>query len=113
MYIFSPDKPENHNICVSKLNSSTIAVFKDGKWNALKKNDIISKLINNKIITLDNKFYKYEDNNLLNKIEINEFNNCMAYCFNDNNKKNVYEDVELMMYNNRKNINNYIHLIEP
>lgn len=110
---FSPDKPENHNICVPTLNSSTIAVYKDGQWNAVKKNNTIKELLNNKIITLDNKFYKYEENNLLNQIEINDFNNCMARCFDDDNKKSVYEDVELMMYNNRKIINNYINLIEP
>ena len=110
---FSPDKPENHNICVPTLKSSTIAVYKDGQWNALKKNDTLNKLLNNKITTLDNKFYKYEENNLLNQIEIDDFNNCMARCFDDDNKKSVYEDVELMMYNNRKLINNYINLIEP
>ena len=110
---FSPDKPENHNICVSKLNSSTIAVYKNKQWNAFKKNETISQLVNSKITTLDNKFYKNEENNLLNQIEINNFNNCIARCFDDDRKKNLYKDVELLMYNNRKIIDNYINLIEP
>ena len=110
---FSPDKPENHNICVSKLNSSTIAVYKNKQWNAFKKNETILQLVNSKITTLDNKFYKNEENNLLNQIEINDFNNCIARCFDDDRKKSLYKDVELLMYNNRKIIDNYTNLIEP
>jgi len=109
---FSPDKPENHNICIPKLNSSTIAVYQNGKWNAEKKISTIKDLLCAKIITLDNKFYNYEDNDLLNQIEINEYNDCIAHCFNDDNKKNIYQDVELLLYNNRKTVDNYNNLLE-
>jgi hypothetical protein len=77
-----------------------------------KKISTIKDLLCAKIITLDNKFYNYEDNDLLNQIEINEYNDCIAHCFNDDNKKNIYQDVELLLYNNRKSVDNYNNLLE-
>jgi hypothetical protein len=111
---FSPDKPENHNICIPQLNSSNIAVYKNGQWNAQKKEEIINKLLTKKITLLDNKCNIFEDNNEIDDTIIYAHNECIASYFDENNKENkekICKDVELLLYNNREQVDNYNNLL--
>jgi hypothetical protein len=109
---FSPEKPENHNICIPKLNSKSIAIYENGQWNAGKKQDIIHKLLSKKITILDSKSNKLDVNNEINKKDFDAYNDFITEYYSNDKKKKVYNDVALLLYNNRKNIDNYNNLIE-
>ena len=111
---FSPDKPENHNICIPQLNSNNIVVYKNGQWNAQKKEETIHKLLTKKITLLDNKCNIFEDNNEIDDTIIYAHNECIASYFDENNKENkekICKDVELLLYNNREQVDNYNNLL--
>lgn len=46
---FSKEKPENHNICIPKINLDYIAVYQKNQWNICDKNECITILLFNKL----------------------------------------------------------------
>lgn len=109
---FHPDKPENHNICIPKLNSQNIAIFDNGRWIAGEKELFLKKFINRKISNIDSKFYKFEENNELYQIDCDAYNDFITSHYKDNIRKKQDREVALLLYNNRKIVNNYKNLIE-
>lgn len=109
---FHPDKPQNHNICIPKIDSQNIAILNKGEWIVGKKEEILKKFINRKISALDSKFYKFEENNELDKIECEAYNDFISSHYKKHIRKKQDKDIALLLYNNRKIVDNYKNLIE-
>jgi hypothetical protein len=105
---FDDNMPENHNVYVTNLNSKYAYVYENGQWNAKQKNQIIDKIISNKYTLLDIKCDELEDNGLLNKKILDDFDDFRKTFNEDNNEiqKNKHENVMLLLYNNKDKIIN-------
>ena len=111
---FSDEKPSNHNICIPKINSKYVAIFEKNKWNLKDKNYLLDKLISKKLMSLNNKCDELEENNLIkdNIVELhNEFNN-NYYNGDEDIKKNLENDIALLIFNNRNKIKDYDKLLQ-
>lgn len=92
---FNPEKPENMNVYISNIKSKHIMMYKDNKWILVNKEELESiyqdkeRLIENWIEENDNK-----DPQLIEK-----FNKYLK--MDENKLKEVYDDVKLMMFNNK------------
>tara|TARA_Y100001970_G_C14214827_1_gene849023 strand:+ start:84 stop:767 length:684 start_codon:yes stop_codon:yes gene_type:complete len=95
---YNPDKPENMNIYISNLKNDYVTVYENGRW-VLKKD--FDNIYEHKEILLEewveNEQDKYPE--LRDKFE-KYLNNKE----NDNILNNIKEDIKLMMYNNRKKV---------
>jgi hypothetical protein len=109
---FHPDKPQNHNICIPKIDSQNIAILNKGEWIVGEKEEILKKFINRKISALDSKFYKFEENNELDKIECEAYNDFISSHYKKHIRKKQDREIALLLYNNRKIVDNYKNLIE-
>ena len=92
---FNPEKPENMNVYISNIKSKHIMMYKDNKWILVNKEELESiyqdkeRLIENWMEENDNK-----DPQLIEK-----FNKYLK--MDENKLKEVYDDVKLMMFNNK------------
>ena len=96
------------------MNSKYIAIFEKNKWNLKDKNYLLDKLISKKLMSLNNKCDELEENNLIkdNIVELhNEFNN-NYYNGDEDIKKNLENDVALLIFNNRNKIKDYDKLLK-
>ena len=97
---FNPEKPENMNVYISNIKSKHIMMYKDNKWILVNKEELESiyqdkeRLIENWMEENDNK-----DPQLIEK-----FNKYLK--MDENKLKEVYDDVKLMMFNNKSLIKN-------
>ena len=96
---YNPKKPENMNIYISNLKNDYVTVYDNGEW-ILKK--CMDDIIDHKEILLEEWLDKEQDNypELRDKFEI-YLNNKE----NDNILNNIKEEIKLMMYNKRNQIN--------
>ena len=99
---YNPEKPENMNIYISNLKNDYVTVYENGRWELKKDFDniyehkeiLLEEWISNEqnnYPELRDKFEKYLDNKEKDSI-IN----------------NIKEDIKLMMYNNRKQVEDNI-----
>ena len=98
---FNPEHPENHNVRITNKKLKYGEIKKDNKWILKNKKDILTDLIENGLISLE----EYRDNNeeKLNKIILERFDQ-LSYNY-ENNKDNIYEDTELAVLNGTKKMN--------
>jgi len=97
---FNPDKPENMNLYISNIKSKHIMMYKENKWTLVNKDQLDS-------------IYADKDNLIKTWIELNDikdpellknFNKCTN--MNETQLKLVYDDIKLMMVNNKNLIKN-------
>ena len=98
---FNPEHPENHNVRITNKKLKYGEIKKDNKWILKNKKDILTDLIENGLISLE----EYRDNNeeKLNKIILERFDQLSNNY--ENNKDNIYEDTELAVLNGTKKMN--------
>ena len=111
---FSENMPKNHNICLPKINSKYLVIYDGKKWYATEKYGLLHKLVTKKITTLDNKCDIMENKNIIDEININSYNDFITeYCSGeDKDKKKIYDDIALLIFNNRDKIDNYDRLLK-
>jgi hypothetical protein len=103
---FNPDNPENHNIFLSNRNSNNkhLQVYRNKHWEIEKKDPEIDNLINDKETNLSDwigeKGEKYPE-------AVERFNEYLEQKYEDQDlSKQVKEEVERVLYNNRDMIKN-------
>ena len=105
---YNPNKPENMNIYISNLKNDYVTVYENGRWELKKDFD---NFYEHKEILLEEWIRDEQDNypELRDKFE--------KYLDNkekDNILNNIKEDIKLMMYNNRKRVeDNNKYIAEP
>lgn len=105
---FNPKKPENHNIYISNIKNNYVMTYDGIKWNLQSRDDVIDEMIvDNECILEDkiedwiNKGHKYPD-------IMKKFNRYLEKKENDIVKNKIKEEIKLILFNNRKMINNEI-----
>jgi hypothetical protein len=102
---FDENAPENHNICITNMNSKYLFTFDKGNWLSRDKNDTIDTFIAKKYNILVNKFDELEGKNELDDKILERFN-IFAKNYQDKEaQKNTKNDIMLMMYNNKNKVN--------
>lgn len=102
---FNPEIPENHNIYISNRgkNNKHLQVFRNGHWEVENKSNEIDNLINDKETNLSDwvaqKGEKYPE-------ALEKFNEYLDQKYDEDMAKQIKEEVELVLYNNRHMIKN-------
>ncbi len=105
---FSDKMPANWNICIPKLESKYIAIFEKNKWNIKDKNDIFKKILTKRITSLDNKCEELENIGLVDDKIVDLYDEYINMMYDNNDeKKKIKNNLELMIFNNRDKIDNY------
>ena len=99
---FNPTKPENMNIYISNMKDKYLMVYEDGNWKLKNKVSELDSLYESKEMMieewLDSEQHKYPE--LQDKF-VQYLNNKE----NDETMNIVKEEIKLMMYNNKKKVN--------
>lgn len=97
---FNKEHPENHNIYISNNRDKYVNVY-DGKlWNLQEKNDIIDKLYDDNSEYLIEQFIKLSDE--LDRTIILKFGKFKNDYEGDGNLECIKNNIKLLLYNNRK-----------
>jgi len=102
---FNPNIPENHNICLSNRNKNNkhLQVYRNKHWEIEKKDAEIDNLINDKETNLSDwigeKGEKYPE-------ALEKFKEYLEQKYDEDTAKQVKEEVELVLYNNRHMVKN-------
>jgi len=92
---FNPEKPENMNVYISNIKSKHIMMYKDNKWILVNKEELES-IYQDKERLIENWM---EENENKDPQLIEKFNKYLK--MDENKLKEVYDDVKLMMFNNK------------
>ena len=96
---FNEGKPENHNVYVSNLRDKYAMVYTGAKWEVTDRNYVIKQLYEEKKEYLEGKFTEMEDQ--LSHHAISRFRRFLGKNDNDQEIRNVKEDIKATLYNNR------------
>ena len=111
---FSKEKPENHNICIPKINLDYVAVYEEDQWNLQDKNDLTDKLLSQKILALTKKCDELEGKGMITEKIVDKYNefNANYYIDSENSRKKLEKNISLLLFNNRKKIKDYDKLLK-
>ena len=108
-----PRLPENHNFCTTNLESKYSSLYNNEKQTIEKdrKKYLFDKILDNSIDKLQLLYNHYKDNintNKLKKMEkvINEINQIKTLFMNNKIKKEIFNEINLISYNNKDLIKN-------
>ena len=97
---FNPDKPENMNIYISNMKNNYMMMYKENKWNLVKKDEMES-------------VYNHKEDLIIELFNLNKDPELMKYFerFIDLKEDKptaeaVQEEYKLMLFNNRRTIKN-------
>jgi len=102
---FDENAPENHNICITNMNSRYLFTFDKGNWLSKDKNETIDKFIAKKYNILVDKFDELEEKNELDDKILERFNIFSKNYQDIDAQKNTKNDIMLMIYNNKNKVN--------
>ena len=102
---FDENAPENHNICITNMNSKYLFTHDKGEWLSKDKNETIDKFIAKKYNILVDKFDELEGKNELDDKIMERFNIFSRNYQDKEAQKNTRNDIMLMMYNNKNKVN--------
>ena len=97
---FNPDKPENMNIYISNMKNNYMMMYKENKWNLVKKEEMDS-VYNHKEDLIIEWFNLNKDPDLLKYFE-----RFMDLKEDKPTADAVQEEYKLLLFNNRKTIKN-------
>ena len=102
---FDENAPENHNICITNMNSKYLFTHDKGEWLSKDKADTIDKFIAKKYNILVDKFDELEEKNELDDKILERFNIFSKNYQDKEAQKNTKNDIMLMIYNNKTKVN--------
>ncbi len=98
------DNSNNKNICITNLKSKYLSIHDGNKWITQDKNEVIGKLMNNKLNILNDKCEEFEESNKINEKIINNFEEFRTNYNNDESKKYTKNKIISMIYDNKDKI---------
>jgi hypothetical protein len=102
---FDENAPENHNICITNMNSRYLFTYDKGNWLSKDKNETIDKFIAKKYNILVDKFDELEEKNELDEKILERFNIFSKNYQDIDAQRNTKNDIMLMIYNNKNKVN--------
>jgi hypothetical protein len=111
---FSDKMPSNHNLCISKLDSKYISIYERNNWNARDKDEILKKIITKKMSILDKKCEELNKNGIIEEQIVEKYNELFNTYYDgpEHTKQKFKDELEIMLFNNRKKINDYKNLLK-
>lgn len=103
---FNKDVPQNHNVYIPNINKKNALIFDGERWILLSKNKILDDLIdNNDTIITNNDVRDKMTSYAINRLNrfINDYNDPDKI---DDIKKNIKNDIEMILYNYRDVVEN-------
>jgi len=111
---FSDKMPKNRNLCISKLDSRYISMYEKNNWNAKDKDEQLKKIITKKMSILDKKCEELNKNGIIEEEIADKFNELFNTYYEgpELTKQKFKDELEMMIFNNRKKINDYKNLLK-
>ncbi len=98
------DNSNNKNICITNLKSKYLSVHDGNKWITRDKNEVIEKLMENKLNILTDKCEEFEESNKINKKIAQNFEEFCENYNDDKAQKSTKNDIITMIYDNKDKI---------
>jgi len=96
---FNPEKPENMNLYIPSMKDKYLMMYENGNWKLTNKKDAIEKIYEDK----EGLIMCYMDTNNTRELKA-DFERYLELKEDDpdeKNQKSLYEEVNLMLYNNK------------
>ena len=110
---FNPKKPENHNIYISNIKNKYVMIYDGKKWNLENRNDAIDELIDNNESVLEQQLEEWIENGKQYPDIMKKFNRYLEKKEKDTVINKIKEEIKLILFNNRKVVNNKQLEISP
>lgn len=101
---FDENTPENHNICITNINSKYMYVYENNEWKLKEKNDVIDNIMTKKYNLLGEKCEELEESKEISKKIIDNFEEFCEHYNSKEAQKNTKKEALLMIYNNKDKI---------
>ena len=101
---FNPTKPENHNVYISNIKNKYAMVYDGNKWNLNNQDETIGDLIDINESFFEQKLEEWLENGKEYPEIMKKFNRYLEKKENDEVINKIKEEIKLILYNNRKNI---------
>ena len=101
---FNPKKPENHNIYISNLKNSYIMIYMNNKWKVKNREEIISKIIDDKQVLLEKKIQEWVESGKRYPKIMAKFSRYIEKREENDVINAIKEDIKLLLYNSRNMI---------
>jgi DNA-directed RNA polymerase subunit RPC12/RpoP len=102
---FNPKKPENHNVYISNIKNKYIMIYDGIKWNLQNQDDAIDDIMDSNEYVLEQKLEEWIENGKDYPDIMNKFNRYLEKKEKDNVINKVKDEIKLILFNNRKVIN--------
>jgi hypothetical protein len=111
---FSDKMPKNRNLCISKLDSKYISIYEKNNWNAKDKDEQLKKIITKNMSLLDKKCEELNKSGIIEEQIVDKFNEFFNTYYEgpEQTKQKFKDELEMMIFNNRKKINDYKNLLK-
>lgn len=100
---FNPKKPENMNIYISNMKDKYIMIYEEGNWRLKNKNVEVDSLYDIKEMILEDWINEEQHNHPELKLKFEKYLNNKE---SDEQINLIKEDIKLMLYNNKKLLEN-------
>ena len=101
---FNPNKPENKNIYIPNIKNKYAMGWNGQKWDLMNRNEVIDDMYDDKSNILIEKFEELESSNI-DKNTLKKFRRFINKQDDDDIKNKIKEEIKLLLYNNKNNIN--------
>ena len=103
---FNPKKPENHNVYISNIKNKYVMIYDGGKWNLHNRDETIDDLIDTNEFVLEQKLEEWIENGKEYPEIMKKFNRYLEKKEKDDVINKVKEEIKLILFNNRKIVDN-------
>jgi len=107
---FNPQRPENHNVYISNIKNKYIMIYDGIKWNLNNQDETIEDLIDANEFVLEQKLEEWIENGKDYPEIMNKFNRYLEKKEKDDILNKIKVEIKLVLFNNRKIINNQIDI---
>ena len=107
---FDPKKPENHNVYISNIKNKYIMIYDGNKWNLNDQDEAIDDIIDTNEFVLEQKLEEWIENGKDYPEIMKKFNRYLEKKEKDEVINKIKNEIKLILYNNRKVINDQIDI---
>jgi len=99
---FNPNQPENQNIYISNIQKDYVLIYDGEKWNIEQRNEVLEKMYYDNADTLEQKFKQLFK--VLPQSTVRKFERFINSKDDDETMNAIKERLKMILYNNRKQI---------
>ena len=97
---FNKNKPENHNVYISNIQTNYAIVYDDNDWKLRERDNVLQQLIDEKTAILSDKFDELLAT--LDEPTVRKFKRFLEQKDESEVIASIKNDLKLMLYNNKK-----------